>query len=69
MPWQLWKPDRHPDAIVRPHDADELAAAVRIARDEGWRITTRSGGHHVWGSMLRDDGMLIDMSRFGAVRN
>ncbi|MDJ0929454.1 MAG: FAD-binding oxidoreductase [Gammaproteobacteria bacterium] len=68
MPWQLWKPDRQPDSIVRPESIDELAAAVQLARDKGWRITSRSGGHHVWGAMLRDDGMLIDMSRFREVR-
>lgn len=68
MPWQLRKPDRRPDSIVRPHNVDELGAAVRLARMNDWRITTRSGGHHVWGSMLRDDGILIDMSRFQRVR-
>jgi FAD/FMN-containing dehydrogenase len=64
MAWQMRKPERFPAAITRPTDADEVIEAVKFARREGLKVTTRSGGHHVWGGMLRDGGLLVDMSRF-----
>ena len=64
MPWQMRKPDRYPELIVRPRDVAEVIDAVRLARSEGLRVTARSGGHHVWGSVLRNDSLLVDMSRF-----
>ncbi len=67
MPWQMRKPARYPAAIMRPTTAAEVSDAVRFARREGLQVTTRSGGHHVWGSVLRDDGLLVDMSRFREV--
>ncbi|UCG73889.1 MAG: FAD-binding oxidoreductase [Chromatiales bacterium] len=67
MPWQMRKPARYPAAIMRPTTVAEVGDAVRFARREGLQVTTRSGGHHVWGAMLRDDGLLVDMSRFRGV--
>jgi FAD/FMN-containing dehydrogenase len=64
MSWQLRKPARFPEVIVRPTGAAQVSQAVRMARSEGLKVTARSGGHHIWGSFLRDGGMLVDMSRF-----
>src|SRR3954454_2704508 len=37
--------DRRPLAIVRPADAQDVAAAVRFARECNIPLTVRSGGH------------------------
>lgn len=60
-------PDRFPDIIVQARTQAEAAAAVRLARAEGWKIGVRSGGHSWAVSHLRDGGMLLDVSRLNAV--
>ena len=54
-------PDRYPEVIVTPSDADGVAEAVRAAGREGRRVAVRSGGHNWLGSALRDGSMLIDV--------
>ncbi len=44
----------------RPQD---VAAAVQLARARGLKVTVRSGGHGWSASHLRDDVLLIDVSR------
>jgi FAD/FMN-containing dehydrogenase len=61
--WNGRKPDRLPDAIALAEDADGVAEAVRLARDRGWRIGVRSGGHSWSGNAIRDGGLLLDVSR------
>lgn len=68
MAWQMDKPARFPELIVQPRDASEVAAGVDYARRRGLRIAVRSGGHHVWGNFLRDDGMLLDLSQLKDLR-
>lgn len=59
-------PDRRPDAIVHARTEDDVIAAVRLARAQGWRIGVRSGGHSWAGSHLRDGGLLLDLSAMTA---
>ena len=54
--------DRRPALIVRPADADDVAAAVRFGRDAEMLIAIRGGGHSMPGYGTCDDGMVIDMS-------
>ena len=64
MVWQMKKPGRFPEFILRPqHDAD-IQAAVRFAGSEGLRVAVRSGGHNIWGASLREGGVLLDLSKF-----
>src|SRR5258708_37906316 len=44
---RLWNAihDRRPAVIARPSSAEEVATAVRFARDHDLEITVRSGGH------------------------
>jgi FAD/FMN-containing dehydrogenase len=62
--WHAGTPDRFPEVIVRAQDENDVVAAVRLARDEGRKISVRSGGHSWSGSHLRDGVVLIDLSQF-----
>ena len=64
MIWQMRKPDRFPELIVRPETTSDVGAALRHARRNGLRAAIRSGGHNISGASLRDDSMLIDLSGF-----
>ncbi len=60
----LWngRIDRYPAAIVRVTSTDDVAAAIRFARENDRGIAVRGGGHHVTGSAIVDDGVVIDCS-------
>ena len=60
------RPGRHPEAIVRARSAADVVAAVRLARERGWRVDVRSGGHSWSGSHLHDGGLLIDLAALQA---
>ena len=55
--------DRHPAAIARCVDADDVAAALAFCRDRGLEIAVRGGGHNPAGHCAVDDGLVIDLSR------
>jgi FAD/FMN-containing dehydrogenase len=54
--------DRHPGAIARCVDADDVMAAVRVAREHGLVLAVRGGGHNVAGAAVCDGGLVIDLS-------
>jgi len=54
--------DRFPAAIVHVTSTDDVAATVRFARERDRPIAVRGGGHHVTGSAVIDDGIVIDLS-------
>jgi FAD/FMN-containing dehydrogenase len=61
---RLWNAihDRRPAAIARPSSAEEVATAVRFAREHELEITVRSGGHSAAGFGGANGGLLVDMS-------
>ncbi|BBY07271.1 FAD-binding oxidoreductase [Mycobacterium noviomagense] len=61
--WNGIVPERFPDVIVQARDADDVVAAIRYARDHDHQVGVRSGGHNWSASHLRDEGMLLDVSR------
>ena len=61
------RPDRYPVAVLPARDADDVAAGVRLARERGWPVSVRSGGHSWAAWSLRDDALLIDLGQLDQV--
>jgi FAD/FMN-containing dehydrogenase len=59
--------DRHPALIARCAGADDVAEAVRFAREHELAISVRGGGHAVAGHAVCDGGLMIDLSLMKAV--
>jgi FAD/FMN-containing dehydrogenase len=53
--------DRLPAAVAYPTDAEDVAAAVRAARESGLPFTVRGGAHSVSGRSLRDGALCVDL--------
>jgi FAD/FMN-containing dehydrogenase len=54
--------DRHPHAVVRCRNVDDVRAAVNYARENDLDLAIRGGGHSVPGFGTVDDGIVIDLS-------
>lgn len=61
------RPDRYPAAILEAATVDDLVAGVRLARDRGWSVSVRSGGHSWAAWSLRDDALLIDLGHLDGI--
>ena len=64
--WRMNLPERFPEQIVQASSVSDVVAAVRSAVAAGRQVTVRSGGHSWSGNHLRDNGILIDVSRMTA---
>ena len=66
---RLWNAahDRRPAVVVRPTTSDEVATAIRFARDHDLALAVRSGGHSACGHSSSDGGLVMDMSRMRGV--
>jgi FAD/FMN-containing dehydrogenase len=60
--------DRRPALIARCVGADDVACAVRFARERDLLVSVRGGGHAVAGHAVCDGGLMIDLSLMKAVR-
>jgi FAD/FMN-containing dehydrogenase len=54
--------DRHPAAIVKVADADDVARVVTFARDTGTELAVRCGGHSAAGHGVSEGGIVLDVS-------
>ena len=54
--------DRHPALIARCADDQDVAAAVRTAREHDLPLSVRGGGHDWSGRALREGGLVLDLS-------
>jgi FAD/FMN-containing dehydrogenase len=59
--------ERWPAAVLAAASPADVAAGVRLARRNGWKVTVRSGGHSwaVWS--LLEDALLIDLASFTGI--
>lgn len=58
---------RRPEVIVRCHDAEEVTAAIELARDTERPLSVKSGGHSYSGKNVGEGGVLIDLSALQTV--
>jgi FAD/FMN-containing dehydrogenase len=61
--WNARKPNRFPNAIVLAESVNDVVAAVKLAKQHGWQVGTRSGGHSFTGSHTRDNAVLINITK------
>jgi FAD/FMN-containing dehydrogenase len=54
--------ERRPALVVRPKDADQVAACIGFVRDSGLPLSIRGGGHNIAGTALCDGGLMLDFS-------
>jgi FAD/FMN-containing dehydrogenase len=59
--------DTRPSAIIVCADAEDVSFAVKIAAQTGLKMTVRGGGHNVAGRSIREDTLLLDLSRLRTV--
>ncbi|HEU5158167.1 MAG TPA: FAD-binding oxidoreductase [Streptosporangiaceae bacterium] len=56
-----------PALLIRPRTADDVAVAIRYARDASLALSVRGGGHHFGGLGTNDGGVVIDLSELSAI--
>ena len=54
--------DKHPAVIALCRDTEEVSKAVRYAKQEGLKISVKSGGHSFECFSSNDGGLVIDFS-------
>jgi len=54
--------DKHPAAIVRVADAGDVSRLVSLAREYGFDLAVRSGGHSGAGHSTSEGGIVLDLS-------
>jgi FAD/FMN-containing dehydrogenase len=54
--------DRRPDLIARCRSADDVRAAVDLARTRNLRLAVKGGGHSFAAQSVMDGGLLVDLS-------
>src|SRR5215210_6912164 len=59
--------DRHPAAIARCVDAEDVAAALALAGSRGWRSPSAAAATTPPGTVAVDDGLVIDLARMRKV--
>ena len=54
--------DKRPAAIVRPTNDEEVALVVSLAREQGFELAVRSGGHSAAAHGTSDGGIVLDLA-------
>ena len=63
-----WMVDRRPSAVVRAHNEEDAAAAVRFAAENDVLLAVRGGGHSVAGQSTCDGGLVLDLGPIDQVQ-
>jgi FAD/FMN-containing dehydrogenase len=66
---RLWNAihDRRPAVIVHPTTSEQVAAAVRFAREHDLEVVVKSGGHSAAGLKGADGCLVVDLSQMRGV--
>jgi hypothetical protein len=59
--------DKHPAAIVRVSNGDDVRKVIATARSEGYELAIRSGGHSISGHSTTEGGLVIDVREMNSV--
>jgi FAD/FMN-containing dehydrogenase len=59
--------DRRPALIVRAQSADDVVAALAVAREAGLEVSVRGGGHNVAGRAVTEGGVMIDLTEMKGI--
>jgi FAD/FMN-containing dehydrogenase len=59
--------EKRPALVARCLDAADVATALSLAREFGFEVSVRGGGHNIAGHALSDGGLTIDLSGLRAV--
>ena len=59
--------DRRPAVIARCSSAEEVATAIRFARESNLEISVRGGGHNYSGNAVCDAGLMIHLGGMNSV--
>jgi FAD/FMN-containing dehydrogenase len=67
---QIWNAmiDRRPAVIVQPANGDDVAPAIKFARENALEISVRGAGHNIAGNAICNGGLTIDFSQMKQVR-
>jgi FAD/FMN-containing dehydrogenase len=67
---QVWNAmiDRRPAVIVQPANGDDVAPAIKFARENALEISVRGAGHNIAGNAICNGGLTIDFSQMKQVR-
>ena len=59
--------DKRPSAIVRVANVEDIRRVIETARNEGYELAVRSGGHSISGYSTTDGGLVIDLREMSKV--
>ncbi|HJP90186.1 MAG TPA: FAD-binding oxidoreductase [Candidatus Limnocylindrales bacterium] len=59
--------DRHPAAVVRVANVDDVRAVIAFARETGAQLAIRSGGHSAKGDSTTEGGIVLDLRELRAI--
>ncbi len=59
--------DRHPKLIARVADASDVSRVISYARENGFELAVRSGGHSPVGHCVSDGGIVLDLKDMKAI--
>ncbi|WP_198136253.1 FAD-binding oxidoreductase [Paraglaciecola sp. T6c] len=62
MLWKSNAPDRYPDVIIQAKSEQEITQALKFAQKNDLQVVCRTSGHNASSSVLRNGGMLLDIS-------
>jgi FAD/FMN-containing dehydrogenase len=55
-------PDRQPAAVLRVASEQDVVRGVLLARERGWKVAVRSGGHSWAQWSVREDALVLDLA-------